>query len=151
MSFKAIETQEEFDEAIKGRIAKVKEKALEEARADILEKYADYEDLKNQVSTLGQQLKDATEKASNYDNELALRDKQIADFQIKEIKTKVASETGLTLDAIQFLSGDSEETIRESANSLKSLVGIKAQPLAVNEPVAIKDKDYADMAKSLFK
>lgn len=131
--FKVIETQEEFDNAIKSR--------LERERSKFAEQLAGIDDLKNQlaesqkqVSDLNTALNAANEKISAYDGQIAERDIKIKAYESFSVKTRIASELGLSHEAIDFLQGENEEEIRKSAETLKNLVGVKTAPLASGEP-----------------
>ncbi len=97
--FKPINTQEEFDAAIKDR--------LERERG----KYADYETLKTQVGTLTterdtavQQLSDANAKIKNYET--------------NSVKMRIAQEKGLPAEMALRLTGETEEDIAKDADSM---------------------------------
>lgn len=133
--FKAITTQEEFDSAIKERI--------ERERRTQAEKYADYEEIKSKLGTYEKQVGDlnaaldsANEIIANHSNELSERDSKIKAYETNSVKMRIANEMGLSYDATNFLTGDDEETIRQSAESLKKLVGTtnNVPPLATTEP-----------------
>lgn len=97
--FKPINTQEEFDAAIKDR--------LERERG----KYADYETLKTQVGTLTterdtavQQLTDANAKIKTYET--------------NSVKMRIAQEKGLPAEMALRLTGETEEDISKDADSM---------------------------------
>ena len=132
--FQIIETQEQFDSAIKARLEREKNKYSEQL-ADYEEVKASNGKLQNQVNELTNALNLANEQIKNHSNEIAERDSKIATYEKASVKTKVAHEFGLSFDAIDFLNGDDEESIRKSAESLKALVGKQAvAPLATSEP-----------------
>lgn len=138
--FKPIATQEEFDEAIKDRLNRQSEKHSKEI-ADLNAKIGELEksngnsgEYEKQISDLESQLKELGEKVSGYDSQLAEKEAKIREFEKERIKAKVAHEVGLSLDAIGFLKGDDEESIKASAESLKNLVGAKVAPLAKTTP-----------------
>lgn len=149
--FTPITTQEEFDSAIKARI--------ERERRTITEKYSDYEDLKNKVGGFEKQISDlngaldsANKKIATYDDEIAKRDAIIKQHESHSAKTRIAHEVGLSYDAIDFLRGDDEDSIRQSAESLKALVGKShSAPLASQEPAGINDASDKDAYKNLLK
>lgn len=100
--FKPITTQEEFDAAISSR--------LERERG----KYADYEDLKTQVSTLTterdtvkQQLVDATAKITAYET--------------NSVKMRIAKEKGIPEEMASRLTGETEEDIARDADTLAQI------------------------------
>lgn len=142
MEFTPITTQEEFNAAIKSR--------LEQQQRTITEKYADYEDLKTKVSGFESQVGDlnaaldsANKKLANHTTELEERDKKISAYETASVKTRIAHEIGLSYEATSFLSGNDEDSIRKSAESLKALVGSSkgVPPLATNEPANYDKED----------
>jgi chromosome segregation ATPase len=87
-------------------------------------------ELNDQLTGLNDQLKTLSEEKTNLQTQLTEKDGTIAQYEIDSVKTRIANEYGLSLDATKFLQGDDEDAIRQSAESLKSLVGTaKAQPL----------------------
>ncbi len=129
--FIAITTQEEFDVAIKARLAREKEK------------YADYDQIKSRVKELEKEngsLK-STLEASNQSK--ADTDKQIADLQEKvtgyeteALRTRIALQNGLPIDLADRLQGNDEESLKADAERLASFVK-PAEPKAPpksNEP-----------------
>ena len=144
--FKIIETQEQFDEAIKGRITRERE--------SMAKKYVGYispEDFQNKVkekddtiNDLTSKLDEANSKINNHNQELAERDSQIKAYETDSVKTRIANELGLSYAAISFLQGEDEEAIRKSAETLKALVGTNdVAPLATNEVIPSNDEDAA--------
>ena len=122
MDFTPITTQEEFDAAIKSRLEREKNKYSEQlAEFDAVK--TELADAKKQVGDLTGALNDAKEKISKHDSEIAERDSKIAAYETASVKTRVAHEMGLSFDAVDFLQGNDEESIRKSAESLKTLVG----------------------------
>jgi len=95
------------------------------------------EDLQKQSEELNAQINGLTEQVSALTNEketlqtqLTEKDGTIAKYETDSVKTKIAREFGLSYEAIGFLQGEDEETIRQSAESLKNLVGtVKVPPL----------------------
>lgn len=100
--FKPINTQEEFDAAIKER--------LERERG----KFADYESLKTQVGTLTterdtavQQLNDANAKIKTYET--------------NSVKMRIAQEKGIPAEMALRLTGETEEDIAKDADSMAQI------------------------------
>lgn len=125
--FKVIETQEQLEEILKERLARERKTVEKEYEGylspeDVAEKY------KNYISA-----EDAAEKYEGYlspDDAAALRAK-LKGHETDSAKTRIAHEFGLSYEAIQFLKGEDEESIKKSAEILKGLVGAGAPaPLA---------------------
>jgi len=143
MAFETITTQEQFDEMVKDRLARAEEKYAKRyegfVSADDVEKIkADYE---KQISDLNGAIDAASKKAAKYDTDIAERDAKIKNYETASVKTRIAHEAGLSYDAIEFLRGEDEESIKKSAEGLKALLGTSAgtkQPLASAESGASK-------------
>lgn len=128
--FKTIESQEQFDAAIGERLKREGDKirkefegflspaAAEEKYKGFLSPEAEKEKYKDHLSP---------EEATK------LRAK-IKGYETDSVKTRIAHETGLSYEAVQFLRGEDEDSIRKSAESLKGLVGAhETAPLATLE------------------
>ena len=138
--FKVIETQEQLEEVLKDRLKREGDKVRKEFEGylspnDAAEKYKGYlspeaekEKYKNHLSP----------------EEVAKKDAKIKEYETDSVKTRIAHELGLSYEAVGFLRGDNEETIRRSAESLKGLVGASnIAPLASTEGVLSDAKDTA--------
>ena len=84
---------------------------------------------------------------------MAKKDAQIKKYESDSAKTRIAHEVGLGYDAIKFLQGDDEKSIKESAESLKKLMGngAGAPPMFSSEPSGDgkKDKEREALKKVL--
>ncbi len=138
--FKPIETQEQLDAIVGDRLKREREKISKEYEGflspeDAAKKYEGY------LSP-----DDEKEKYKGYlsPEETAKKDAKLKGYETDSVKTRIAHELGLSYDAIGFLKGDDEKSIRESAETLKSLVGNTVMaPLASTEPSATETKDAA--------
>ena len=140
--FKIIETQEQFDSAIKGRLEREKSKYAEQI-AELeskLQKQTD--EAQKQISELTQALNTAKEEKTGFDSLMAEKDAKIKEYELHSVKTQIAHELGLSFEAVDFLKGSDENEIRKSAESLKGLVGTKTAPLATETPIS-NDPDAA--------
>lgn len=146
MSFEPINTQEEFDAAVKDRLAREAKKYegytspedLEKIKADIrAESDSKIKDLSGQIDSVNQQL-------AERDKSIEEKDAKIKGYETNSEKMRIARETGLSYEAVDYLKGDDEKSIRESAEALKALIGNKpAPPLGDPEPDAGNGKDEA--------
>lgn len=151
--FTPITTQEQLDKVIGDRLKREKEstiKKLQEdgwmSKDDAAKAKAGYE---KQIADMSAAADEQAKKYAKYDKELADRDAKIKSYETASVKARVAHEAGLSYDAIQFLKGDDEESIKTSAESLKTLMGsVKPDPA----PLADPDKQGGDRAdfKSLL-
>lgn len=105
--FKPINTQEEFDIAIKDRISRERKK---------FEGYLSPEQV--------EELKKASSNSEELEalkNTNASLEGRIKDFERKELISKVLNDNGLPTSASEFLKGETEEELNNSAVNLKSL------------------------------
>lgn len=126
--FTPIETQEQFDSMIGERLKREGEKIRKEYEGflspdDVTKKYEGY------LSP-----DEVTEKYKGYisPDEAALKDAKIKGYETHSVKTRIAHELGLSYEAIDFLKGEDEESIRKNAEILKGLVGNKTAPPLAN-------------------
>lgn len=140
MEFKPIETQEQLEEILKDRLKREKETAKKEYEGflspeDVAKKYAEY------LSP-----DDVTKKYKEYlspEDAKKIKD-QLKGYETDSVKTRIAHETGLGFEAVSFLRGEDEESIRKSAEALKALVGAgNAAPLASLEDNVKSEKELA--------
>lgn len=128
--FKVIETQEQLDAVLGDRLKRERETVKKEFEGylspeDAAKKYEGY-------------LSPEAEKEKYKDylspEEAAKKDAKIRGYESHSVKTRIAHEMGLSYDAVDFLKGEDEESIKKSAESLKALVGItNTAPLASTE------------------
>lgn len=148
--FTPITTQEAFDAALTDRLKREREKYEGYTSPKDLEKLkADYD---KQIADLNKAMEDQTKKYADYDKNIAERDARIRGYETASVKTRIAHEAGLSYDAIDFLQGDDEKSILESAEKLKKLTGANnTQPLANhdNNGGSSKDAAYKSMLSKL--
>ena len=102
------------------------------------------EGLNKQLTGLNDQIKTLSDEKTDLQTQLTEKDGQIAKYEIDSVKTKVAREIGLPYGAIEFLQGDSEEAIRQSAETMKGLVGAGVQqPSFSPEPNGVDETALA--------
>lgn len=112
MAFKTIETQEELDAIIKDR--------LERERA----KYNGYmsaEDVQKLKDTYEANTKAENEKYSALEKEKESLMTKLKGFEVGTLKTKVALANGLPIGVTDYLKGETEEELTESAKALSSM------------------------------
>ena len=147
--FTPVNTQEEFDTAIKDRLARQESKIRGE--------YADYEDLKKKSEAWESEKKTFEETiAKNKTSYEDLNKKyteatgKIAQYETDALKTKVAMESGLPAGLVDYLRGSTEEEIRKSAEELGKFAGRGGQPGADPEGDPPKgNKEEAALRKML--
>lgn len=123
--FKPIETQEQFDAMIKGR--------LEQAERSFIEKYGKSDELKSQLASsteqiaeLTKQLEEANKKIESSKAEMDGLNAKVLQYEADSVKTRVAHEEGLPFEMAGRLAGDTEEAIRADAKSLAKMIKANA-------------------------
>ena len=152
MAFTTIESQEQLDAIISDRIARAKESAKKEFDGWISpEDYtAKTADITKERDSLAQQIADLTKDKDDLTAQMADKDARIAQYETASEKTKIAREVGLPYDAIDFLQGTTEDEIRQSAESLKGLVGKEQKaPLSNPEKPVSGNSESADYKSML--
>lgn len=154
--FTPITSQEQFDGMIGDRL-----KRCEEKTAKKYEGWISPDDFNAKTSELQKQLNDATnaldglnKKVATHEKDIADRDSKIKSYEVSAMKHRIAHENGLSYDAVDFLQGSDEETIKAFADKFKSLMG-KSHPAPEfkNEPDVSTDKNASikKLAQSLSK
>lgn len=127
--FKVINTQEEFDTAIKDRLERQGTKIREEFSG-----WTSPGDLKAlnekhlaEIQALNDKHAKELEKYSGYEAKFTEQENKIKGLEIAALKTKVANEMKLPLEAIEFIQGDTEEAVKASAEKLSKLSSFASQ------------------------
>lgn len=151
-----IESQEQLDSMFQDRLRRCKESEQKK-----FEGYISPDDFKAKTSDLEKKMQDMTaalkganDKVATYEKDIAEKDSMIKGFEISAMKHKVAHENGLSFDAVDFIQGEDEESIRESAERFKSLVGKShSAPAFSNEPDVSSNSNTSikKLAQSLTK
>lgn len=154
--FTAITSQEQLDAVIGDRL-----KRSEEKWAKKFEGYLSPDEVNAKTSELEKQLNDATialeginKKVASHEKDIAEKDSKIKSYEISAMKHKIAHENGLSFDAIDFIQGEDEESIKASADKFKALMGRShSTPEFRNEPDVSNSKDASikKLAQSLTK
>lgn len=122
--FNPINTQEEFDAAVR-------------------ERYGDVENLQGQITTL-------TGERDTHATTIANLQKEINGYKTAELKQRIAKEKGIPMEMASRLSGESEKDIRADADTMAGMLRAYkgAAPLADHEP-KVTDEKTAAMKKML--
>lgn len=148
--FKAITTQEEFDNAVKNRLKREKEKYEAE-----IEKYSDYEELKQQNNALQQQLDEYSQSKQNFENQINDLQSEVKNYKSKQLKTDIALEYNIPKNLADRLQGEDEESLRKDAESISAIFAQNEplSPLKSSEPQEIDNTEvaYKNLANDLFK
>ena len=134
--FTVINTQEEFNERIKERLQREAEK---------YEKYTSPEDLEKINAEHKKEIDKLNETITTHKKDIADKDAKIKGYETDSAKTRIARETGLSYEAIDYIQGSDEEAMKKSAEALKALIGSgkSAPPLGDPEPAPSSDPTAA--------
>jgi len=123
--FKVIDTQEEFDNRIKDRLDRAEKKAREEftgwTSPDDLAKLSEAH--KAEIEKLNNAHAEAMKKYADYDKKFKEMTGQIHAYEVASLKSRIVHEKNLPYDAVEFLQGEDEKTISESAERLSRMTG----------------------------
>ena len=144
-----ITTQEQLDAVIGER--------LKREREGIAKKYGDYTDLQTKVADYEKQLaanakamKEASEKATGYEKQLAERDAKIKSYETSSVKMRIAHEIGIPYELADRLSGEDENAIRKDAESVAKFLTKQTPPPAKSNDPAPGGKGTSAAYKTLL-
>lgn len=159
--FKVIETQEDFDKAIKDRLDR-KEKEVAEKYKEFMppEKVsamkAEYE---KRLGEAQKTVQDATAKLSDHDKIVSELTQRATDAEGKLMKNRIAHEKGIPLELASRLIGNTEEELTKDAEAMSAFFAPTPPPLRSNTPATSNgqysnnvplDAAYATLAASLI-
>lgn len=129
MAFNPINTQEEFDQAIAARIARLKSQHEAEVE-DLRNRVTDYDELREKLT--------AAENSNNELNEqLKTANGKVASYAREAEKIKIAEAYGLNSGFASYLKGETEEEMKASAEFLKENLNVNGgMPKAKPQPTA---------------
>ena len=143
MSFKAIETQEEFDRIISERLSRQKE-SFEKQLADYDQLKTAKADLESQVGTLQSTIEQSKTGQEDYTKQISDLTSKVAGYETANLRTRIALQNGLPYDLADRLVGEDEESIKADAERLSSFVTKQhSAPLKNVEPNIQKDENSA--------
>ena len=114
----------------------------------------DYDDIKEEnktlkdtVTTLENSLKDF----EGYEDKLTEKDNLIKEYELKNLKYRIANENGIPLELASKLTGETEEDLKKDAETLSSFITKKQTlPLRTTEPqVDDETAPYKEMLDNL--
>ncbi len=158
--FIKIETQEEFDERIKERLERQKRTVEEKMKNDFAAQLSELETLresKKQWETSEAAYKKKAEEnegsIASLTSQLAEEQKKVKGYQRNEMRSKIASETGLPVTLAGRIQGETEDEMREDA---KALAGVfkannnKGLPMANLDDKGGSEEETKEELKSLL-
>ena len=128
--FTPITTQEEFDKAIKGRLAQ-KDRELEEKFKDYLspDKVSELKkDYENKLEESKRLVKEAQDKLKENESSVAELKTRAEKAESSILKSKIAHQHKLPMELADRLVGETEEDLNKDAESLASIVGSGSTP-----------------------
>lgn len=152
--FKIIETQEQFDEAIKARLERDRE-----SYAKRFEGWISPEELEKRIGEQAKRLKALEAAAAETQKQLAAKDEEIAKgekYRTDLEKTRIALEAGLKIDYADRLMGTTAEEWKADAEKLaKDFAAARgAAPLGTSEPTTTGKRStrtqFADWVNESF-
>ena len=149
--FKPITTQEEFDEAIKDRLARQKE--------TLLKQYNDYSELKNEnvdlekeLGELKKTLESSTTNKTELEKQIEELTGKVREHDLSALKIKYAFENGIPYHLAGRISGNDEESIKTDAESLSNFFKSQTPPpplKSTEKKVSGEDVAYQNILKGL--
>lgn len=140
--FKPITSQEQLNKIIQERLSREKKKS---------------EEVTSQLNTLSKQIEELTDKyqkAEKSSSDLAEKYKTLqaenAKYAKNALKQKVATENNLPANAVEFLQGDTDEELTQSAAKLRSLLSPQ-QPIAQNNTQDVENNGLQELLSALTK
>ena len=133
MDFEPIETQEQFDAAIKSRLAREREKARAE--------FADYEELKARAER-------AEELQEQLDAAAAERAERERAEEVERLRAKVSEETGVPASLI---AGEDEESMAAFAKGVADFARPSAPVVSSSGAFAQKASERSEMSEFVSK
>lgn len=134
-------TQEELDEKIKERLDRQSKKHADE----IAKKDAEIEKLNKDFKELKQSYASYDDEKAKTTEEIDGLKAKLKEYETASAKRKIADEIGLDSKALEFITGETEDEMKASAEKLKALTGTVAPPLATSETKPVNKVDAALM------
>ncbi len=144
--FKAIETQEAFDAAIKSRLERNTKTVTEE----VTKKYEGYlspEDVAKHTEGYTKQITELQNKLKGNETTIADLTAKNKAYENSSEKMKIALEMGIPYELADKLSGETAEEIREDAKTLSKFIFRSNQP----SPQFSNEKPPADSTTAALK
>ena len=116
--FKPIESQEELDNIIKGRLEREREAANKR-----FEGWISPEDHQKAIESANKAFEDYKKAHEGDEQTIADLMAKNKSYETASLKSRIAHEVGLSFEWVERISGEDEESIRADAESLKKLVG----------------------------
>lgn len=126
--FKAITTQEEFDAAIKERLARNTKSITDE----VTKKYEGFispDEISKREKALNDKITALTAQAGEKDKSIADLTSKNQVYELNALKAKIAREKGIPYELAQRLTGSTEEELSKDADEFAKYMPKKTAPL----------------------
>lgn len=118
-------SQEEYDNAFKDRVARAEKKFEGYTSPDDLKKIqADYQ---KQIDDLTKSVNSQNDKYKDFEAKIKERDEKIAKYESDSAKTRLAIKHGIPIELASKISGSNEKEMEEDAKKLASFVNAGAK------------------------
>lgn len=149
--FKVIETQEQLDSIIKGRLDRNDEKHESEKK----ELRSEIKSLKEQIGNLTDASNQKEATIDELNSQISDKDNELEDFRVNQMRNDLAYEYGLPRDFSKRLQGSTREEIEADAKEMaKTFDNLRPDPPIKNNEQGVYsslDASYAKMADNIFK
>ena len=111
----------------------------------------DYDDIKEENKTLKDTvttLENSLKEFEGYEDKLAEKDNKIKEYELKNLKYRIANENGIPLELASKLTGETEEELKKDAETLSSFI-TKKQTLPLRTTETKVDDETAGMLENL--
>lgn len=127
------------------KIMKEHGKAIQSVKPD------DYDDIKMENKTLKDTvatLENSLKEFEGYEDKLAEKDNLIKEYELKNLKYRIANENGIPLELASKLTGETEEDLKKDAETLSSFI-TKKQTLPLRTTESKVDDEMAPYKEML--
>ena len=108
------------------------------------------EKLEKQVKDLNETLTATNEKYADYDKNIEELNGKIKEYELKNLKYRIANESGIPLELASKLTGETEEDLKKDTETLSSFIRKPTLPLKHTEPnVDDKSAPYKEILSNL--
>lgn len=151
--FKPIETQEQLDSVIKGRLERA-EKKYSEATAELQSKYdaqtSELEALKSTNTELNEKIKSYDEKYAGIDEKINEMQNTIKTYESDSVKTRICKEVGLPFELKGRLVGNTEEELRQDAEALSKIIPKNGAPSKSSEVIPTENSEERNAFREML-
>lgn len=145
--FKVIETQEQLNEIIKGRLER-EAKKHSEATAEL---QSELDALKSANEEHEKTIKAMTEKYAGVDDTISDLQSKVKAYESDSVKTRICNEVGLPIELKSRLNGTTEEELLEDAQALLKVIPKNIAPAKNTEVAPTERNDEREALRNMLK